>query len=57
MTVVFPCENCEGRGYLMLTRQEELTGKRRCPFCNGRGHYTSSDNAPNGVYPDDATPD
>lgn len=33
MTVIGPCPNCEGRGYLV-----NFWGRTECPECHGKGH-------------------
>lgn len=45
MTVVMPCEDCDGKGHHVMvnpeTREEAVLP---CAHCRGRGYITSADN-------------
>ena len=47
VTVVMPCEDCEGKGYRVVVTPK--TGKETalpCTECRGRGYTTTADNFP-----------
>lgn len=39
MTVIIPCQPCEGRGHIVSASGQH----EDCPRCNGRGHLESTE--------------